>query len=237
MSNVTKISSTSIDWPADAIPAHWVESLFQKMTFAYGTKFSDQWRGVDAEGLKRHWATELGKYTPDQLKSGAEKLKTRDWPPTLPEFEKMCQPTTDPMVAYYEAVNGVQARAKGEMGKWSHPAIFWAAMPMSFDLGNQAFSQIKGRWENALAEQMERGEWAEVPKPMVALPAPGRAELSREKAAKMLSDLNASGVLKPKSEHTLWYRKILADVKAGRAVTMIQRQFAEQAAAAHGYRG
>ena len=237
MSNVAKISSTSIDWPADAIPAHWVESLFQKMTFAYGVKFSDQWRGVDAEGLKRHWATELGKYTPEQLKAGVEKLKNRDWPPTLPEFERMCRPSIDSLIAYYQAVAGVQARAKGEMGNWSHPAIFWAAVPMSFDLGNLTYSQIKGRWEVALAEQMDRGEWETVPQPMLALPAPGKSELSRENAAKMLNEIGTTSVLKTKKEDTSWYRKILARIEQGdKTVTMIQRNFAVEAARNHGYR-
>lgn len=207
------------------------------MTFAYGGKFSDQWRGVDVAGLKRHWATELGKYTPEQLKAGVARLKTRDWPPTLPEFEKLCQPTIDPMVAYYEAVHGVQARASGEMGNWSHPAIFWAAMPMSFDLGNQTFSQIKGRWENALTEQMARGEWAEIPKPMIALPAPGKSDLAREKASAMLAQLGAAGVLKIRHEDTAWYRKILQRVKNGdKTVTQYLRSEAEKGALAHGYK-
>ncbi len=237
MSNVAKILSTSTDWPADAIPEHWIESLFQKMTFTYGSKFADQWRGIDADGLKKYWAKELGKYTPDQLKAGVDKLKNRDWPPTLPEFEKMCRPLIDPMVAYYQAVNGVQARAKGEMGIWSHPAIYWAAIPMSFDLVSQTYAQIKNRWEAAYNEQMERSEWPDIPEPSLALPAPGRAQLSRENAAKMLDQLGASGVLKRSANDTLWYRKILDRIKNGdKTVTLIQRRFAEEAAAAHGYR-
>ena len=230
MSNVTNIERSISDWPADAIPQHWIESLFGKMTFTYGAKFADQWKGIDAAGLKRHWATELGKFTGEELKAGVEKLKTRDWPPTLPEFEKLCKPSIDPMVAYYEAVSGVQARANGEVGKWSHVAIYWAAMPMAFDLGSQTYSQIKGRWEKALLDSMDRGEWSEIPQPMIALPAPGKAELSKENAAKMLEKLGASGVLKPKLNYTYWYHNILDRVKRGdKTLSMIQIQFAKMA--------
>lgn len=91
MSNVHQISSTSTDWPAEAIPESWIESLFQKMLFTYGAKFSDQWKGIDPSGLKRHWATELGKFKPEELKAGVARLKEHDWPPSLSQFEKMCK--------------------------------------------------------------------------------------------------------------------------------------------------
>ena len=235
MSNVTNIERLTSDWPVEAIPQRWIESLFEKMTFTYGAKFADQWKGIDPAGLKRHWATELGKFSGDELKAGVEKLKTRDWPPTLPEFEKLCKPSIDPTVAYYEAVSGVQARSNGKMGSWSSPAVYWAAMPLAFDLGSLSYSLIKTRWEAALAKQIEKGEWDVIPVPMDALPAPGKAELSKENAAKMLDQLGASGVLKPKTSHTFWYRNILERLKAGdKTLTMIQINFAKEAAANHG---
>ncbi len=231
---MNQISSTSTE--VRSLPIKWIESLFERMLFEYGKKFSDQWGGSDPEALKAHWAKRLGDLNGEELKRGYGKLEGREWPPTLPEFRNLCRPQADSMVAYYEAVAGVQARQAGEMGTWSHPAIFWAAMPMAFDLGTQTFSQIKGRWEKALADQMERGEWAPVPAVMVALPAPGKSDLSREKAAKMLSDLGASNVLKPRTEHTIWYRNILARQKRGdRTLTMVQINFALEAAANHGY--
>lgn len=238
MSNSTNLTqSTSTEWPVDAIPERWIESLFEKMLFTYGAKFSDQWKGIDPAGLKRHWATELGKFSTDELKAGVSKLKSKEWPPTLPEFEKMCKPSIDPTVAYYEAVIGIQARAKGEMGQWSSPAVFWAAMPLSFDLGTQTYSQIKARWEKALADQIDRGEWVPIPEPMVALPAPGKAELSKEKTAKMVQEIGAAAILKPKSEHTFWYRDIIARERKGdKTLNRAQVRAAHEAAEIHGYR-
>lgn len=212
MSNVTKLSTST-----RPVPVTWVESLFARMTAMYGAKFADMWRGADVEQVKALWAEEMGKLSNEELKRGFGALMTRDWPPSLPEYIKLCKPAVDPMVAYYEAVSGVQARAKGEMGSWSHPAIFWAALPMAFDLGLQSFSQIKLRWERALAEQMEKSEWAAIPQPMVALPAPGKALLSKEKAGQMLEELGATAVVKniaDKTDYKRWAKNIMKNIKS-----------------------
>lgn len=231
MTNVTNLSTSR------PVPLSWVESLFARMEGMYGSKFLDMWRGADIAVVKALWSEEMGKLSAEELKRGYSALMSRDWPPSLPEYVKMCRPGIDPLVAYYEAVQGCQERARCEVGTWSHPAIFWAAATMTHDLLNQTYSQVKPRWERAFSEQMERGEWAEIPKPMIALPAPGKAELSKNEAAKMLSQIGASGILKRSENDTGWYKKILARIKSGdKTVTLIQRTFAMEAAEAHGYR-
>lgn len=202
----------------------------------YGSKFIDMWRGADIAIVKSMWAEEMGKLSSEELKRGYGALISRDWPPSLPEYVKLCKPSIDPLVAYYEAVEGCQQRAKGEVGKWSHPAIFWAAASMTHDLLNQTYSQVKPRWDRNFGEQMEKGEWAPIPKPMIALSAPCKGELSRDKAAQMLKQLGA-GDIKRNASDTHWYKKILERIKAkDPTITIIQRQFAEKAAAEHGYR-
>lgn len=210
MSN--QISSISTN-PA---PLSWVESLFSRMQGMYGSKFLDMWRDTDITSVKSLWAEEMGKLTRDQLNRGVEALRTQDWPPSLPQFIKLCAPSVDPLVAYYEAVAGIQARANGEMGVWSHPAIYCAAMPMSFDLKNQTYSQIKPRWERALSEQMDRGEWDEIKMPLVALPDASR--LSREEAAKRLQEVGAASATKDaesRTDHLRWAKIALEDLKHG----------------------
>ncbi len=145
--NDSPISLTSMQ----PLPDRWVEAMFDKMFLDYGKKFTDQWGGTDPARLVAHWAAEMASFTGPEIKRGLAAMAGKDWPPTLPEFKKMCRPTVDPLVAYYEALAGVQERKKGEMGTWSHPAIFWAAMPLAFDLGSQTYSQIKIRWEAALS--------------------------------------------------------------------------------------
>ena len=204
--------------------------MFDEMLLDFGKKFVDQWASADPDKLLAYWAQQMASYSGAEIRRGLDAQKKLDWPPTLPQFKKLCRPGVDSMTAYYEAVAGAQARAAGEMGKWSHPAIYWAAMPLSFDLGLLPFSQIKGRWEQALAEQMDKGEWAPIPQPMLALPEPGKGKLSREGAAKMMEDLGAAGILKPKTDHKLWAKKIMERHKRkDKTLTMIQIKFAKEA--------
>ena len=223
----TLASSTS----TTALPETWVERLFERMLLDYGKKFSDQWGGAETNALIAHWARELAGYSGAELKRGLESLATRDWPPTLPEFKKLCRRPLDSTAAYYEAVTGVQARAAGKYGTWSHPAVYWAAMPLAFDLGSQTFSQIKPRWETALFEQMDRGEWPEIPQPMVALPAPGKAKTSREEASQRLRELGATTIVTDAAgnDPKRWARKLLEREASGEKLTLTQASMAREA--------
>lgn len=202
------------------------------MLLTYGKKFSDQWGSADTDSLIAFWSQELATYSGVELKRGLDALATRDWPPTLPEFKKLCRAPIDNLISYYEAVNGVQARAAGEFGKWSHPAIYWAAMPLAFDLGSQSYSQIKPRWERALAEQIDRGEWAEIPRPMLAIGTTA-APLSKESAEKLLSQLKAATVTKKSSspiDHRAWAKRILErEARGDKTLSLIQVKFAKEA--------
>lgn len=226
---LTLASSTS----TTALPETWVERLFERMLLDYGKKFSDQWGGADTDTLIAHWSRELAGYSGAELKRGLDALATRDWPPTLPEFKKLCRRPLDETTAYYEAVAGVQARAAGEYGKWSHPAIYWAAMPLAFDLGSQTFSQIKSRWEAALHQQLDKAEWPEIPQPMIALPPPGKTKTSRAEASQRLRELGATGIVKDAwgNDPKRWARQLLEREAAGEALMPIQSRFAREALA------
>lgn len=207
-------------------PSSPIDMLFGELHGMYGNQFLDKFRsghavdGLDTgtENMKRVWTEKLRSrgMTVGDMKRGLAKCDRVKFPPSWSEFLELCKPSVDPLVAYYEAVAGVQARAKGEMGIWSHPAIFWAATPLSFDLGNQTYSQIKPRWDRALAEQMERGEWEAIPEPLLALPEP--APMSREEAAQRLQEVGAASVTKEPStptDHKRWARLAMEDLKHG----------------------
>lgn len=231
---LTPTSSTSTD-ALEAI----VEQIFTDMLLAYGKKFGDMWAGSSLDTLIAFWTRGLRGYTPREIKRGIGALETRPWPPTLPEFKLLCRPTVDPLVAYYEAVAGVADRSGGAFGKWSHPAIYWAAMPLAFDLTSQTYSQIKPRWERAFHEQMERGEWPEIPNVMLALSAPGGEKvkpLTREEAGAALRKLKATVVTKTAAsniDHRAWAKRILEREKRGdKSVSLLQVKFAKEAMAA-----
>lgn len=208
--------------PHEALGISLMDHLFNRLDGAYPNKWRANFANQQAiDNWMESWveAFEEEGITPAMVRDGLRVIRRRcDWPPSCAEFIKACKPAVDPMVAYYEAVAGVQARASGEHGTWSHPAIYWAAMPMAFELKEQTYSQVKVRWERALESQMNRGTWEPIPPPMVALPAPGKGQLSREKAEQMLKEVEAAGVVKRAGDgidHKRWAKQILEREKRG----------------------
>lgn len=180
-----------INWPNNALAREAIEHVFTAMACEYGKKFADLWGTTDPETLKQHWARRLHGLSRAELGRGLRALQTREWPPTLPEFMKLCRPPIDPLRAYHEALDGMTARVqKGEIGHWSHLAIYWAAVDVgAFDLLNHPYDKLKARWEKALQAQLEAGEWAPIPEPMLALPSPGKSHTASEEAKRQLAAL------------------------------------------------
>lgn len=213
----------------DPLPMAWIEKLFDRMVSLYGHKFLDMWRDVNLQGVKETWAQELGKLSRDEVARGANALLAQEWPPTLPQFIKLCKPSVDAVAAYYEAVNGVVAREHGNIGEWSHPAIFWASVKVgAFDLKHQTYSQIKTRWESALSEEMAKSAWSAIPKPMIALPA--LAPASKEVAERYIAQTQVIKNQDSQVDHKRWAKLIMERHKAGdKTLTHIQISFAKEA--------
>jgi len=212
-----------------------MDHLYNRLDGLYPHKWRSNFQNQQAiDNWCASWAESFEEegITPNDVKAGLKACRTRyDWPPSCAEFIKACKPEVDPMVAYYEAVNGVGERERGKTGEWSHPAIFWAAATMSYDLQHLPYASVKTRWERALAEQMQKGTWAEIPVPMIALPAPGKGKLAKEAATRLIEDFNATNVIKNnRSEHRAWIGKILERQKRGdSSLPSISVQFAMKA--------
>lgn len=170
--------------------------VVNEMRMLYGSKFAQQWQGLTARELKDSWDQKLSGLGERDVRRGLVACLRREWPPTLPEFLRLCCPWMDTEVAYHEAVHGMSCRRRGEMGEWSHPAVYWAAVAVSSnDLLNSTYGSIKGRWEKTLIEEMEKGTWKEIPKASVALPAPKQTAADRVQAAKALKAMGAEKAL------------------------------------------
>ena len=226
--------AASTDWPANAVPESWIDSLFTRMSGSYGSKFADLWRGTDLASVRILWGTELAHLSRDELRVGVEALRRRPFPPTLPEFISLCQPAMNVDAAIYEAVEQLRAR---EFGKdvWSDPAIYWAAVKVGiFEMLNQPHSQLKPRFEDAIRKIKDRGDVQPVPARVDALPAPGGAELSKEEARKRLRDFKAAGIIKRshQGDGREWARRILAKVAAGTEVSITVHDMAKRGLAA-----
>lgn len=81
------------EWPLNALPKHWVEALFAKMSAFYGSKFATMWSGSKPEEVQKAWAIELAKLSREQLKAGSDAMTAFAKPPTLPEFVTHCKTT------------------------------------------------------------------------------------------------------------------------------------------------
>lgn len=169
------------------LPTTWVERIFERMSSYYGARFADAWRGIDPDAMKRCWADELGEYTGEEIARGVQALKTREWPPTLPEFLKLCRHSTDPRADWAEACEQMRIRLDGRgVDSWSRPQVYWAAVAIGwYDLNSLAWDGIKTRWMNAL----EKAKTDPVPEYLAQLPSPGQKTVTRDEASARLSEI------------------------------------------------
>lgn len=214
-----------------------IQHLYNRLDGAYPHWFSANFPSEQSlENWAESWveAFEEEGITPHMVQAGLKVCRARyQKPPSCAEFILACRPEIDPVATYHEAVAGLEARAKGQAGTWSHPAVFWAATLLTRELMGQSYAQIKEKWAAALKAQLSRTEWAEIPAPRVRLSAPDTADLSREEAAAQLRNLHAVAAVAPKmpSDDGLdWARDIKRRQRAGdKSLQAIQIKFADEA--------
>ena len=71
-----------------ALPIHWITEIFKRLEAMYPHKWKSAIEG-NAEYVVQVWSEGLAGVTGEQIKRGLEGLKG-DWPPSLPEFKKLC---------------------------------------------------------------------------------------------------------------------------------------------------
>lgn len=191
-----------------------VEHILMEMKMLFGNLFAKQWENVEYADMIAFWERKLAGFSREELGRGYKALAKQKYPPTLPEFMALCRPPVDKVKAYHEAVKGLQERRLGRMGEWSHPAIFWAASRMAFDLLNMTYQQCRVRFERELDKELEATTWQEIPEASHALPPP---KIDREKAkAEAEKALQAIG-FKPKgiNGNTDWIHSNFKRIKNG----------------------
>ncbi|MDF3940725.1 hypothetical protein P3W66_11840 [Achromobacter denitrificans] len=196
------------------------DMVIAELRLMYGSKFAQAWEGLTPREVKDAWNQKLAGYTEAEARVGIVACLSRDWPPTLPEFMRLCRPWMAPEVAFHDAVSGMTARRRGEMGHWHHPAIYWAAVAVgTHDLLNCGYAVLKARWERAFSEELARGQWHGVPAPAQALPAPGATRATKEDAEKALKAMGAGAIMNESGrDPRRGAKRILAETakKAGR---------------------
>lgn len=163
---------------SSALPEPWIERLFARFEAMYGARFADAWKGCSIAHVKAVWAEDLGGFSRDELAAGIAGCRSRDWPSTLSEFMKLCRPPIDHQAALLEAIEQMARRESGR-DRWSHPAIYWAAVKIgSYDLSRKSLKDLDREWRKAYGDQLAIGRWDDIPKRLPALPAPGQTHSS-----------------------------------------------------------
>jgi hypothetical protein len=217
----------------EPLPMKWVERIFAELGALYGSKFVDQWGSQDPATLKAFWAQKLAGLSGDELRRGLTACEQRDWPPTLPEFLKLCRPPMNHTALWYEAQAAAKEREAGEVGTWSAPWVFHAYREMAHELRTGEFAKHGERWKGELEKakaKVERGELpAEIPPPPKALPAP--EPLSRDEAKVRAAALKVEAPTIRRG--TEWAERLLARVKAGERLPVAHVDMARRALMAH----
>jgi len=175
------------------VPVAWIERMFAKFEDRWGTLWQQRYAGIPIARVMKTWSEELADLTPEQIANGVNASRDLKYPPTLGEFRDLCLKVPfDPEEAYQEAVNQMYIRHSGGKDKWSHPAIFWAAVKIGyFDLRNSTWSSIKDRWSRLLEEEFAKGSWEEIPAARVALPSPGQTFACPDEVKRKIEELRA----------------------------------------------
>lgn len=178
-------SSTSPLAPSgEGIPIAWVEDLFGRLHACVGSAlFTVVYAGAAPELVKQEWAEGLVGFSADEIRRGLAAVRTRKFAPNLPEFLHLCRPALDPETAWIEAELGMRRHAERVAFEWSHPAVFWAAREMQFELRSSTFAACRKRWEAALSATWSVRTWPPIPDPTVQAiehnPTPSAANPAR----------------------------------------------------------
>jgi hypothetical protein len=164
-SSATTAPSTSLPASSDSPQRLAVRELFKRLQGILGTALGSVYSGADADLVIDEWGRALASFTEQELRNGLDRVATRRFAPNLPEFLQLCRPALDPETAWNEAAEGMREHAEGRRFAWSHPAVYFAAREMNYELRTSTFRAQSRRWEYELACQWSRKLFEPIPDP------------------------------------------------------------------------
>lgn len=184
------------------LPSRFLDALFDRLHAQLGAKFLDGFNGADMEIVREEWSAALGDMKPVELQRGLAETAQRKFAPTLGEFALLCRPCLDPEWAFHEAEHCLHQRDAGQVGDWSHPAVWRAACEMSPEIRRGQFRDVRTRWTYLLKRELAKGWGEEPPAPPLQLSdgrtTRGPTEQERAKMREMLGSMTRG--LAPKLE-------------------------------------
>ena len=67
-----------------------MERVFQKMSLAFGSQFSEKWKGFQIEDIAEDWIEDLNQFSLGAINHGIEKSRALSFPPNLGQFVAFC---------------------------------------------------------------------------------------------------------------------------------------------------
>lgn len=118
----------------------------------------DAWCRELDEAIARH------RFTKVDVDAGINRaVAVLEWPPLdIHALIRLFSPVHDFEAAFKEARANAYALQLGDVVKWSHPALYFAADRFGwFPLRNAAYEHERERWETVLLEVLAWGQWPE----------------------------------------------------------------------------
>ncbi len=167
-----------------------IDRFFERLLGFYGNKFLDAYSSMPVDKVKSIWLEEMlaMRLTEEEIAAGVQGCRTLAWPPTLPEFLKLCRPPVDAAAAWYRAQFQAKARDRGEVG-FDDPILYEAFRSMSVEIrGGDTHHKHIERWKALLEHAAEQSRIHGLPLPDAppkALPEP--PPTSKEEAQKHIA--------------------------------------------------
>lgn len=142
--------------------------LISKMRINYGKKFADQWVGVSPEELAKEMVDQYQGLTLEDFNRGIQRMKSEEWPPTIPAFRSWCEPKVSGWLGANEAWS--IARSSIDFNGYELTVVWTKECAVSFDavvsmvkIGDkyqiaEAKKVFVERYERLVAESIDRGE-------------------------------------------------------------------------------
>lgn len=152
--------------PIEPAAPDWIDRIFERLGAQFGNKLAMLYPSEEESvqlAVQAEWAEALAGFTGDEIRRGLRACQARPFAPTVGEFALLCRPALDPEFAWIEANAGLLARRRGEVGQWSHPAVFRASQAMVFEILHHPFKQHRKNWSFRLAREFDQGVGEGVP--------------------------------------------------------------------------
>ncbi len=189
-----------------ALPEQAIDRLFSRFEAMYGAKVGEAWKGCDLRNVKAVWAETLGLFSRDQLSAGISGCMGRDWPPTLPEFVKLCRQANPNAPGGHPTANEawglvLASRDESDTVVWTEQIAEAAgiAQPV-LDSGDEVGARMAFRdaYDRILRERPEKPRW------FASLGSDHdrrTAALDRAVRAGLLTQSHAAGLLPAPKDH------------------------------------